>query len=237
MPFSPNAFRNSPGIPSTPTAFFRFISFTASIISLVNSSGPLQSTATLVSTSTSTSLASGFPSLSYSLSMYSFHLSLTLSGSVMSFPSPAFIVRLLPTEPLFLVNSLTFAYTKSDLPLLSSSSISSHSLSHYSDLALSVSLLSSLFSCLYLACPSAICLLFSFLLSLIFCSMAPVTHGFFAAFLVLYPTCTIAFLNMLSFSADHLSSTVWPSLGCISFSMPPQNISSFSLKLFVSHFL
>src|SRR5580692_7355319 len=206
MPFSPNTFRNSPG--STTTALFRFISFAASIISLVCSCGPLQSTGTLLSISTSTSLASGFPSLSYSVSMYSFHLSLTLFGSVMSFPSPAFIVKLLPTEPPFLVNCLTFAYTKSDLPLLSSSSISSHSLSHHSDLALSVSLLSSLFSCLYLACPSAVCLLFSFLLSLIFCSMASVTHGFFVPFFFLYPTCAIAFLNMLSFSADHLSSTV-----------------------------
>src|SRR5580692_3544021 len=208
MLFFPNALRNSPGIPSTPTALFHFISFIASIISLVNSSGPLQSTGTLVSASTSTSLASGFPSLSYSVSMYSFHLFLTLSGSVLSFPSPAFIVRLLPTEPLFLVNCLAFAYTKSVIPLLPSSSISSHSLSHHSDLALSVSLLSSLFSCLYLACPSAVCLLFSFLLSLIFCSMASVTHGFFAPFFALYPTCAIAFLNMLSFSADHLSSTV-----------------------------
>src|SRR5580698_5569157 len=207
MPFSPNAFRNSPGIPSTPTSLFRFISFTASIISLVSSSGPLQSTGTLVSSSTSTSLASGFPCLSYSVSMYSFHLSLTLSGSVMSFPSPAFIVKLLPTEPFLLVNCFTF-----DTPNLTSLSYlappSLHILSPTTDLALSVSLLSSLFSCLYLACPSAVCLLFSFHLSLIFCSMASVTHGFFAPFLVLHPTCAIAFLNMLSFSVDHLSSTV-----------------------------
>src|SRR5579864_3224471 len=108
--------------------------------------------------------------------MYSFHLYLILSGSVISFPSLSFINVLLPTVLLFLVSCLTFAYTISDLPLLSNSSISSHSqISHHSALAFSGSLLNSLFSCLYLAFPSSVCLLLHFLLSLIFCNMASVT--------------------------------------------------------------
>src|SRR4029077_16348240 len=178
LPSSPSTFKNSAGISSTPTALFLFISRIASTISLVNNSGPLLSSWTLISLSTVISSASGFPSLSYNISIYSFHLSLILSGSVSNLPSLSFIVVLLPAFPLLRVNFLTFTYTTSDLPLLSNSSISSHSLSHHSALAFSVSLLSSLFSCLYLTCPSSVRLLFHFLLFPIYCNISSVTHGF-----------------------------------------------------------
>src|SRR4029077_9536121 len=98
---------------------------------------------------------------------------------------------------LFLVSCLTFAYIISDLPLLSNSSISSHCLSHHSALAFSVSLLSSLFNCLYLAFPTSVCLLLHFLLSLIFCNMASVTHGFLVRLPFLKPTCFSHYVKYL----------------------------------------
>src|SRR4029077_5724986 len=125
----------------------------------------------------------------------------------------------------------------SDLPLLSNSSISSHSLSHHSALAFSVSLLTSLFSCLYLTCLSSVRLLFHFLLSPIFCSISSVPHGFFASFPFLKPTYFLAFVNIFSFNAIHFPSAVRPALGRTSVSIPLRKASSFLFSLSISHFL
>src|SRR5207245_8695597 len=110
-----------------------------------------------------------FPFLSYHVSIYSFHLFRTSLGSVSNLPVSSLIVVLLLVTFFLAESFLTFAYTKSDLPLASSSSSSLHSLSHHSSLAFWVSLLSSLFSCLYFFFPYTVFLLFHFLLSSIFC--------------------------------------------------------------------
>src|SRR4029077_247600 len=125
----------------------------------------------------------------------------------------------------------------SDLPLLSNSSISSHSLSHNSALAFSVSLLSSLFSCLYFTCPSSVRLLFHFLLSPIFCNISSVTHGFFASFPFLKPTYFLAFVNILSFNAIHFPSAVRPALGRTSVSIQVRKASLRPFSLSTSPFL
>src|SRR5207245_11372709 len=131
MQLSPNTFENSAGILSTPSALFFFISPIADTISLSNKSGPLQSSFMSPSLPKTISPGFGFPFLSYSVSIYSFHLFRTSSGSVSNLPvSSLIVVHLLLT--FFLSESfLTFEYFKSDRPLASSSSSSLHSLSHH----------------------------------------------------------------------------------------------------------
>src|SRR5207245_10851168 len=108
----------------------------------------------------------------YSISVYSFHLFRTSSRSVSNLPVSSLIVMLLLLTCFLAESFLTFEYTKSDLPLASSSSSSLHSLSHHFSLAFWVSLLSSLFSCLYFFFPCTVFLLFHFLLSSIFSSIS-----------------------------------------------------------------
>src|SRR3989442_11377496 len=72
----------------------------------------------------------------------------------------------------------TLAYTKSDLPLESSSSSSAHSLLHHSSFALAASLRNSLFSCLYLCLPYSSFLFFHFLLSSILFVISSVIQDF-----------------------------------------------------------
>src|SRR5207245_5934482 len=103
------------------------------------------------------------------------------------------------------------AYTKSDLPLASSSSSSLHSLSHHFSLAFWVSLLSSLFSCLYFFFPYTVFLLFHFLLYSIFSSIFCVIHGFFASLPFLIPICTFSLSITSSLILFLLFSTVAPS--------------------------
>src|SRR6266446_7650795 len=112
--------------------------------------------------------------------MYSFHLFLTSSGSVSNLPLSSVMTIFPFLALLFPVNFLTLAYTRSVLPLLSSSSSSLHCSSHHIALALSFSLRSSLFSCLYFLFPYSVFLLFHFLLSFIFSNIPLVIHGFLA---------------------------------------------------------
>src|SRR3989454_8912025 len=114
----------------------------------------------------------GFPFLSYSISIYSFHLFRTSLVSVSNLPVSSLIVVLLLLTFFLAERFLTFAYTKSDRPLASSSSSSLHSLSHHFSLGFWVSLLSSLFSCLYFFFSCNVFLLFHFLLSSIFSSIS-----------------------------------------------------------------
>src|SRR3989441_7921247 len=162
--FSPRLFNISAGISSTPTAFPSSISHIASKISLINTCGPSSSSSTSSLSSTCKSSIFGFPSLSYKDSIYCLHVSLTSSGSVTIFPA----LSITPTFLLIIfihVNFETLAYTKSDLPLESSSSSSAHSLLHHSSFALAASLRNSLFSCLYLCLPYSSFLFFQLLLS------------------------------------------------------------------------
>src|SRR2546426_2131579 len=92
MPLSPNTFQNSAGILSTPMALFFFISPIADTISLSNKSGPLQSLFMSPSLPKTRSPGFGFPFLSYSISIYPFHLFRTSSGSVSNLPVSSLIV-------------------------------------------------------------------------------------------------------------------------------------------------
>src|SRR5437870_3009052 len=95
MPLSPNTFQNSARILSTPTALFFFISPIADTISLSNKSGLLQSSFMSPSLPETRSRGFGFPFLSYSISIYSFHLFRTFSVSVSNLPVSSLIVVLL----------------------------------------------------------------------------------------------------------------------------------------------
>src|SRR5437899_5972658 len=97
--------------------------------------------------------------------MMMIHVSLTSSGSVTIFPALSITPTFLLIIFFFHVSFATLAYTKSDLPLESSSSSSAHSLLHHSSFALAASLRNSLFSCLYLCLPYSSFLLFQLLLS------------------------------------------------------------------------
>src|SRR5207244_3505729 len=130
-------------------------------------SGPLQSSFISPSLPKTRSPGFGFPFLSYSISKYSFHLFCTSSGSVSNLPVSSLIVLLLLLTFFLAESFLTFAYTKSDRPLASSSSSSLHSLSHHFSLAFWVSLLSSLFYCLYFFFLCTVFLLFLFFISCI----------------------------------------------------------------------
>lgn len=81
------------------------------------------------------------------------------------------------------VSAFTFWYILSILPAISRCSMPLHWSSQYSSLALSVSLLNSLFSFLYILFPSSALCFFHFRLSSIFLSMESVIYGFFAGLL------------------------------------------------------
>src|SRR6267154_2241638 len=176
--FSPRLFNISARISSTPTAFPSFISDIANKISLFNTCGPISSSSTFSLSSTCRSSLFGFPSLSYNDSIYCLHLSLTSSGSVTIFPLESFTHAFLLTTFFFHVRFAILAYTKSDLPLESSSSNSSHSLLHHFSFALATSLRNSLFNSLYFCLPCSSFLLFQFLLSSILLIISSVTQGF-----------------------------------------------------------
>src|SRR5437899_11954095 len=110
--------------------------------------------------------------------MMMIHVSLTSSGSVTIFPALSITPTFLLIIFFFHVSFATLAYTKSDLPLESSSSSSAHSLLHHSSFALAASLRSSLFSCLYLCLPCSSFLLFHFLLSSILLVISSVIQDF-----------------------------------------------------------
>src|SRR5207245_5458684 len=124
--------------------------------SLSIKSGTLQSSFMSPSLPKTRSPGFGFPFLSYSISIYSFHLSRTSSGSVSNLPVASLIAVLLLLTFFLAESFLTFAYTKSDRLLASSSSSSLHSPSHHFSLAFCVSLLSSLFNCLYFFFPCTV---------------------------------------------------------------------------------
>src|SRR2546425_8693936 len=130
--FSPRLFNISAGISSTPTAFPSFISDIANKILLFNTSCPSSSSSTSSLSSICKSSFFGFPSLSYKDSIYCIHVSLTSSGSVSVFPALSFTPKFFLVIFFFHVSLATLAYTKSDLPLESSSSSSAHSLLHHS---------------------------------------------------------------------------------------------------------
>src|SRR2546425_7371117 len=178
--FSPRLFNISDGISSTPAAFPSFISDIANNISLFNTSGPATSSSTSSLSSTCKSSIFGFPSLSYKDSIYCLHVSLTSSGSFTIFPALSLTLTFLFVIFFFHVSFATLAYTKSDLPLESSSSSSAHSLLHHSSFALAASLRSSLFSCLYICLLYSSFLFFQFLLSsILFVIIYSVIQDFF----------------------------------------------------------
>src|SRR5437867_7792626 len=163
--FSLRLFNISAGISSTPTALPSFISDIANKISLSNTSGPSSSSSTSSLSSTCKSTIFGFPSLSYKDSIYCLHVSFTSSYSLTIFPALSTTLTFLLVIFFFHVSFATLAYTKSDIPLESSSSSSAHSLLHHSSFTIAASLRNSLFSCLYLCLPYSSFLLFHFLLS------------------------------------------------------------------------
>ena len=156
----------------------------ALIISSFKISGPNLHVSMSTSSSGSQGGWSGFSSLAYSFSMYSLHLSLISSGSVNRFLSLLYKLSCFLPPRFPWQSSLTFAYSRSDLPFLSSSSSSQHCLSHHSAHALSVSLHSSLFTFPYTALPSSVFMFFHFHLSSILSTVCSVTQGFLDSFLV-----------------------------------------------------
>src|SRR5207244_7390081 len=96
----------------------------ADTISLSIKSGPLLSAFMSPSLPKTRSPGFGFLFLSYSISIYSFHLFRASSGSVSNLPVSSLIVVLLLLTFFLAESFLTFAYTKSDRPLASSSSSS-----------------------------------------------------------------------------------------------------------------
>src|SRR6188508_2607396 len=110
--------------------------------------------------------------------MYNRHCSLISSDSFTIAPALTFISIFVFIHFFFQVNFATLSYTKSDLPFLSSSSNSLHSLLHHVSFALAASLLSSLFSSLYRFFPSSLLSFFHFRLSSILLIVSSVIQGF-----------------------------------------------------------
>src|SRR6476619_3400470 len=131
-PLSPSAFKNSAGIPSTPSAFLHFNSLIALSISSSNKYGPFSSSSTSSSFSSLNSSMPGLPPLSYNSSIHSRHLLLISSGSFSMTPFLSFILLLLLLAFFSSVKSLMILYNCSVLPRFSNNSNSFTSFVHHS---------------------------------------------------------------------------------------------------------
>src|SRR6476469_6108781 len=236
VPFAPSTVQNSAGIPSGPIALPTFSASIAFVIHYLELLGPLNPHLHQAPIQFPSLYSEVFPFLSYSVSIYSFHLFLISSGSVNSFLVSSFIASLVHLVVFFLVNCPTFAYTKSGRALRSNPSVWLHSFSHHLSLALSVSLLSSLFRRRHVLLPSSVFLFFHFLLSCIFSIKAVVIHDFLVTFPFKYPTFPSALFITIPFKFCHLSSVIPCLKHCTSSSISFLNNSTLVTRRSNFHF-